>query len=167
MADDKYNADTEKTETDNAKTHNGAAAECYFKSGRHTAFACGIGGTNVCISSSLHADKAGKDREGCAKYESNGGTPTNEETYNNEENSHKNGYHFIFAAKKSHGTDANIAGDFFHPVVAFVLFCNPCLKNKGHNKGDDTYNRNSVEQILHNACFTPVREKCFGQKPML
>ena len=130
--------------------------------------ACSVGGTDVCIGSGLHADEAGENGEGCAEYKSDGGTPANEETDDEEENSHKDGYHFIFAAKESHGADTNIAGDFFHPVVAFVLLCDPRLKYKGHNQSDDTDNRNRVEQILHNACFTPVRENCFlGKSPLL
>ncbi len=149
VKDDVGGGNTEETETDNAETHNGTAAESDFQCGRHTVFTGSVGGTDVGVGSRFHADITGENGEGGAYEEGNTGEDFDKEGYDSAKDHYKDSDHFIFAAKERHSAFANIAGDFFHPVIAFILFINPGFEHKSYYKSSDADDRNCVKKFVH------------------
>ena len=165
VEDDVSCGNAEKTETDNAKAHNGTAAESDFQSGRHTVLAGGIGGADVGVSCGLHADVAGENGEGGTDKEGDSGEHFDQKCDDGAEDHYENSNHFIFAAEERHGAFTDITCDFFHSVISFILFVDPGFEDKGDDQSGDADDRNCVKKFFHKTFSLLFVSLYLGERP--
>ena len=131
------------TQTYDAQTHDGAAAESDFQSLVHAAFFCRPCGSDVALGSDLHTEEACQYGEGCAAYVQDRGDPVDADAENDEESDDHDDHGAVFSLQECHGSFMNEAGDFRHAFIARGLLSDPAGEHVCYDQGGDAYHRSN------------------------
>ena len=159
LGDDVENACAEKTETDDAHTHDGAAGEGDGESLVHSVLS-GVCGTDVSLGGNVHADVACENGKHRTADEAAGGDPVAEtETDSNEKDYNKDDKDLVLGEQEGTGAITDTAGNFLHAVVACVLLAYIDDLVDSEKQSEDRHNRGQIDNLIHQK-FTPISSDC-------
>ena len=159
LGDDVENACAEKTETDDAHTHDGAAGEGDGESLVHSVLS-GVCGTDVSLGGNVHADVACENGKHRTADEAAGGDPVAEtETDSNEKDYNKDDKDLVLGEQEGTGAITDTAGNFLHAVVACVLLAYIDDLVDSEKQSEDRHNWGQIDNLIHQK-FTPISSDC-------